>query len=307
MMCPMSDIATRRIDANGLSFEVDECLPDGDATGPLALCLHGFPESKFSWRHQLPVLADLGYRAWAPNLRGYGGSSRPKVVAAYDIDRLVGDVEGLIAASGATETVLIGHDWGALIAWHCAMRNIDTLTSLVIMNVPHPSRYSEDIKTNPKQLRKSWYIAFFQLPKVPEWFLTRRGAAAVRDVFADTVIDKGRFPEGVLQHYCDNALLPGAATAMINYYRALARAGRRFRAPDPARVSVPTLIVWGEEDMALEKSLVPGTERFVDDLTVLYLPGVSHWVQQEAPETVNAMLGAWLTGQPVPEAQRSTG
>lgn len=296
-----ADVVTRRIEANGLSFEVDEIAPAGASTGRLALCLHGFPESKFSWRFQLPLLAGLGYLAWAPDLRGYGGSSRPRGVAAYDIDRLVADVEGLIAASGATETLLIAHDWGAIIAWHCAMRRIRTLSRLVIMNVPHPTRFAEDIASNPAQRRKSWYVAFFQLPWLPEFALTRNGARAIGEAFVGMAVDKSRFPEAVLDHYRANARAPGAMTAMVNYYRAAWR-GRARMTPAQNTVEVPTLIVWGKEDSALEASLVPGTERFVADLTVRYLPGVSHWVQQEAPETVNIMLEAWLTGRPVPEA-----
>jgi pimeloyl-ACP methyl ester carboxylesterase len=288
----MVDIVTRRIQANGLEFEVDEAK-GGDGSR-LALCLHGFPESKFSWRFQLPLLADLGYLAWAPNQRGYGASSRPKGVSAYDIDNLVADVEGLIAASGAKETLLIAHDWGAIIAWHCAMRRIKTLTRLVIMNVPHPRRFAEDIRKNRAQQKKSWYVAFFQLPWLPEWFLTRNQAKAVGDAFHGMAVDKSRFPDEVLRHYRDNALQPGAATAMVNYYRAARKAGSKRMAPEPGTVDIPTLIVWGEEDSALEKSLVPGTERFVKDLTVRYLPGVSHWVQQEAPEKVNAILEEWL-------------
>ncbi|MFN3522129.1 MAG: alpha/beta fold hydrolase [Phenylobacterium sp.] len=294
-------VVTRRIAANGLTFEVDEAAPPGGSDGRLALCLHGFPESKFSWRFQLPLLAKLGYLAWAPNLRGYGGSSRPKGVAAYDIDRLVADVEGLIAASGARETLLVAHDWGAIIAWYCAMRRIRTLTRLVIMNVPHPARFAEDIAVNPKQRRKSWYVAFFQLPWLPEFALSRNGARPVGQAFVGMAVDKSRFPEEVLEHYRANARQPGALTAMINYYRAAWR-GRDRMTPAQNTVEVPTLIIWGKEDSALEASLVPGTERFVPDLTVRYLPGVSHWVQQEAPETVNAMLEAWLTGRPVPEA-----
>lgn len=294
-------ITTRMVAANGLSFEVDECLPEGASdTAPLALCLHGFPESKFSWRFQMPVLAGLGYRVWAPNLRGYGGTSRPKGVAAYSIDNLVADVEALIGASGAKETLLIAHDWGAIIAWHCAMRKIKTLTRLVIMNVPHPSRFMEDIKTNKAQRKKSWYVAFFQLPFLPERMMTRRGAEAVGNAFLVMAVDKSRFPEPVLAHYRANALIPGAMTAMVNYYRAAFRNRARMAPADPT-VTVPTLIVWGEEDAALEKSLVPGTERFVPDLTVRYLAGVSHWVQQEAPERVNAVLEAWLTGKTPPE------
>lgn len=299
-------ISTCRVRANGLAFELDECLPQGGAGDRLALCLHGFPESKFSWRFQLPLLASLGYRAWAPNQRGYGNSSRPEGIAAYDIDHLVADVEALIAASGARETVLIAHDWGAIVAWHCAMRKIKTLTRLVIMNVPHPVRFMEEYASNRKQRRKSWYVVFFQLPWLPEWMLTRRKAKAVGDAFLTMAIDKSRFPTEVLDHYRANALIPGAIKAMVNWYRAARKAGRARMAPKDAEVDVPTLILWGEEDSALEKSLVPGTERFVKDLTVRYLPGVSHWVQQEAPETVNAMLEAWLGGRDVPAAGMPT-
>lgn len=299
-----SNITTRTVEANGLRFEVDECLPDGGDGDRLALCLHGFPESKFSWRYQLPLLAELGYRAWAPNLRGYGQSSRPKGVASYGIDHLVADVEGLIAASGAKETLLIAHDWGAIIAWHCAMRKIRTLTRLVIMNVPHPARFMEDIKTNKVQRKKSWYVLFFQIPWLPERMLTRRNAQGVADAFVGMAVDKSRFPDDVVDEYRRNALIPGGMTAMVNYYRAAGRNRGKMVPPDPT-VTVPTLIIWGEEDAALEKSLVPGTERFVPDLTVRYLPGVSHWVQQEAPETVNIMLKAWLTGDAVPEARQA--
>ena len=116
-------IHTEFVEANGLRFEVDVC-GSGDR---LALCLHGFPEHSISWRHQLPMLADLGYRAWAPNLRGYGNSSRPEGMAAYSIECLMDDVAGLIDASGASETVLIAHDWGAVIAWHFAIRKLRPL------------------------------------------------------------------------------------------------------------------------------------------------------------------------------------
>ncbi|ACB94352.1 alpha/beta fold hydrolase [Beijerinckia indica] len=291
-------VTTRLIEANGLIFEIDECLPANGDTRKLALCLHGFPESKFSWKHQLPLLGTLGYRAWAPNLRGYGGSSRPKSVGAYGLDHLVADVEGLIAASKAEETLLIGHDWGAIIAWHCAMRKIRTLSRLVIMNVPHPTRYIEEIAVNPAQRRKSWYVLFFQLPRIPEFVLTRNKARAISGIILKMAVDRSRFPAEVLDQYRANALIPGAMTAMLNYYRAAFRAGRKAMAPSQNRVEVPTLIIWGEEDGALEKSLVFGTERFVSDLTVRFLPGVSHWVQQEAPETVNAILRAWLTHVP---------
>ena len=131
---------------------------------------------------------------------------------------------------------MIAHDWGAIVAWHCAIRKIATLTGLVIMNVPHPTRFMEEIASNKKQRRKSWYVYFFQLPWLPEWMLTRRKAQGVADAFLGMAVDKARFPAAVLDHYRANALIPGAMTAMINWYRA-ARKARQRLAPAEAQVN----------------------------------------------------------------------
>ena len=288
-------VTTHFVRANGITFEVDQC-GSGDR---LALLLHGFPESKFSWRFQMPLLARLGYRVWAPNLRGYGKTSRPTSVGAYHIDHLVADVAGLIDAAGAKETLLIAHDWGAIIAWQCAIRKVRPLSGLVIMNVPHPACFARELRTW-SQLRKSWYMFFFQLPWLPERLLAARGAEAIGRAFTDMAVDKSRFPADVVDAYRRNALEPGALRAMINYYRAAMRAARPAMNPVPGTVDARTLMIWGEEDSALDKATTLGTEAFVRDLTLRYLPGVSHWVQQEAPEKVNAMLEAWLCGAPVP-------
>ncbi len=292
-------ITQRRVAANGLEFQVAEC-GSGDR---LALCLHGFPECGYSWRHQLPLLARLGYRAWAPDLRGYGASDRPTQVRDYAIERLLDDVAGLIDAAGARETVLIAHDWGGVIAWLFAMRRPRPLARLVIMNIPHPAGFERELRTW-KQRRRSWYAVLFQLPRLPEALLRARGCRAIGEAFRASAIDKSRFPDEVLRVYRDNAARPGALTAMLNYYRAHGIGGgaERQRALGYPRIETPTLLLWGEEDVALCKETTYGTEQWVADLTLRYLPGVSHWVQQEAPETVNAMLEAWLTGQPVPQA-----
>jgi pimeloyl-ACP methyl ester carboxylesterase len=287
------------IEANGLKFHVAAA-----GEGPrLALLLHGFPESWYSWRHQLPLLAQLGYRVWAPDLRGYGETDRPAKLDDYAMEHLLDDVAGLIDASGSGETILIGHDWGAAIAWVFAMQKLRTLERLVIMNVPHP-RAMERSMRRWSQLRRSWYIFFFQLPWLPEKLLGARGAAAIGEAFRRSAIDKTRFPDDVLAVYREAATRPGALTAMLNYYRAMLRGGgaRRLRALGAPRIEIPTLFLWGEEDVALAKHTTYGTDAFVSDLTLRYLPGVSHWVQQEAPEQVNAMLEAWLSGAPVPEA-----
>lgn len=292
-----NEISTRMIEANGLSFETDVC-GEGEK---FALLLHGFPESKFSWRFQMPLLAEMGYTAWAPNLRGYGQSSRPEGVEPYSITHLAQDVAGLIDAKGAKETLLIAHDWGAVIAWWFAIKSIRPLSELVIMNVPHPHCFRRELRSW-SQLAKSWYVFFFQIPGLPEWVTRRNNAEAVQRAFRDMAVDKSRFPPEVTKVYADNALIPGALTAMINYYRAALRTGAAVMVPEPGTVTTRTLMIWGEEDKALGKATTFGTERYVPNLTLRYLPGVSHWVQQEAPETVNAMLRAFLLQQTVPEA-----
>ncbi len=295
----MSDppIHHESVRANGLRFHVAAC-GEGER---LALCLHGFPECWFSWRYQLPLLARLGYRAWAPDLRGYGETDRPARLQDYAIERLMDDVAGLIDAAGATSTVLLAHDWGALIAWYFAMRRLRPLDRLIIMNVPHPAVVERALRTL-RQLRRSWYVFFFQLPWIPERAIAARNYHAIGRAFRGMAIDKARFPEEVLAVFRENAARPGALTAMINYYRALVRGGAaRQRALGYPMIETPTLMIWGEEDAALGKETTYGTEKYVGDLTMRYLPKVSHWVQQEAPETVNTMIEAWLTGRPVPD------
>jgi len=292
-----ANIRTEFVNANGLTFEVDQC-GDGDR---LALCLHGFPECSFSWRYQLPLLAKLGYTAWAPNLRGYGRSSRPKYIRDYALPHLLADVAGLIDAAGKRSTLLIGHDWGGAIAWSFVLQPTRPIERFIALNIPHPARFFAGLYRFP-QLLRSWYIFFFQFPILPELLFTMNDAKAIGDAFRDMAVDKSRFPEEVLAVYRKQALQPGAMTAMINYYRALVR-----RWPDPkqmprTKLDTPTLMIWGERDTALGKELTLGTDELVRDLTLRYLPDVSHWVQQEAPETVNAIIEAWLTGMPVPFA-----
>jgi len=294
----MLDPAIREIDvkANGLRFHMLEA----GAGDRLALFLHGFPELGFSWRNQLPLLAMLGYRAWAPDLRGYGGSDRPQGMREYAIEKLMDDVAGLIDASGAKETVLVAHDWGGVIAWYFALRRIRPLSRLIVMNLPHPAIFERVMRTGWRQRLRSWYVLFFQIPWLPERLFRMRRASAVTGAFRGMAVDKSRFPEEVLDVYRRAALEPGALTAMINYYRALVRGGgaRRQTSLGFPRIDLPTLMIWGEQDSALGKELTYGTEAFVPDLTLKYLPHASHWVQQDAPDDVNAILREWLGAKP---------
>jgi pimeloyl-ACP methyl ester carboxylesterase len=290
-------IRTEFVDAHGLRFEVDKC----GHSDRLALCLHGFPEHSFSWRFQLPMLAELGYEAWAPNLRGYGNSSKPEGISAYALEYLLEDVAQLIDASGAKETVLLAHDWGALIAWYFAIRQQRPLTHLIICNVPHPQAMQQSLGW--EQLKRSWYVMFFQIPGLAERMLGRNNGEAMQDIMRTSAVDKSAFPPEVGGVYRRNAMQPGALTAMINYYRALVRGGgaKRQRELGLPMIETPTLMVWGEDDIALTMETTYGTENYVRDLTIRYLPRVSHWVQQEQPEAVNAMIEAFLGGTQVPE------
>jgi pimeloyl-ACP methyl ester carboxylesterase len=287
------------VKANGLRFHVATC-GRGER---LALFLHGFPEGWFSWRHQMPLLARLGWHCWAPDLRGYGASDRPSHWRDYAIENLMEDVAGLIDASGAESTLILCHDWGGVIGWNFAMQRIRPLERLVVMNIPHPLAAREAFGL--RQLRRSWYAFFFQIPWLPEKLLGANGARAIGRALRRSAVDPSRFPDEVVAVFREEASRPGALKAMIDYYRALVRGGgtarlRRIRTPN---IEVPTLLLWGEEDVALGVELTHATRRYVDDLTLRYLPGVGHFVQQEAPETVNALLEAWLTGQDVPQPQ----
>ena len=298
------------VDAGEVRLETFECVAaDGPDPGRLALCLHGFPEHAHAWRHQLEPLAALGYRVWAPNLRGYGNSSRPPRMRDYALEHLLDDVAALVDASGAEETVLVAHDWGAIIAWYFAIRRVRPLARLVIMNVPHPEPVAREFRVNPQQRRSSWYTLFFQLPLLPERVLTRNGAEGVAELFRTGTVREGAIADEDAEVFARNVRQPGAAKAMIDYYRAMGRGGgaaRQRRLGHP-QLDVPTLLVWGEQDVALRKASTYGTEHWVSPLTIRYLPHCSHWVQQDDPELVNAMLVAFLEDRPVPHADGARG
>lgn len=288
------EIRTQFVEANGLRFEVLAC---GNG-GKLALLLHGFPEQAYSWRHQLPLLARLGYTAWAPNLRGYGRSSRPTRVQDYLMGRLLADVAGLIDAAQKESTLLIGHDWGGMLAWMFALQALRPLDRLVVMSMPHPLLFARGLRHWP-QLRKSWYILAFQIPWLPEKLLAMRGGRPLGDLLRRAAVDKRRFPDELLRVYREAARQPGAITAMLNYYRANFGWFRGRRRVEENRslaekLSTPTLLLWAEEDVAFRNELVHGTEALVSDLTLRTLPGVGHFIQQEAPETVNTEIEQWL-------------
>ena len=292
----LPEVQTITVQANGLQFEVDT-MGEGDR---LVLCLHGFPEHSVSWRFQMPFLAELGYRVWAPNLRGYGNSDAPKGVKNYQLEVLMEDVGALIDAANASEVILMAHDWGAVIAWHFAMREIRPLKQLVICNVPHPVPAMKAMGSGLEQLKKSWYIFFFQLPWFPERMMAR---GSMGDLIRSSASAPENYSSDVVALFEENGSRPENLTAMVNYYRALVRGGgsARQRKLGFPKIETPTLMLWGEDVMALSMATTFGTDAHVSDLTLRYFPGISHWVQQDAPVEANAMLKAFLAGDAVPQ------
>ncbi len=259
-------------------------------SGPLLLFLHGFPDFWFSWRHQIPEFA-TDHQVVALDMRGYNDSEKPASRGAYRVRDLVADVAGVITTLGRGKATLVGHDWGGAVAWATANSRPELLDRLVVMNLPHPALFAQGLRS-PSQLLRSSYMVFFQLPLLPELALTMNNAALVAQIFRDSLVDRSAITDAELDRYRQAMLKPGAATAQLNYYRNLF--GRGGPARDYRVLEMPTLLIWGEADRVLGKELTYGTEKYVKNLTIRYIPDCGHFVHQEQPAVVNAELRAWL-------------
>ncbi len=254
------------------------------------LFLHSFPEFWYSWRYQLDAFA-AHYTCVALDLRGYNDSDKPAGIEPYRMEVLIEDVRSAMVALGHEQMVLVGHDWGGAIAWAFAYAHPEVLQSLIVMNIPHPAKFAEGLRP-PQQLLRSWYIGIFQLPWLPEWLLQAGDYWLIQQIFQGMAVDKTAFSDDDLRAYKAAAAQPGALTAMVNYYRALDLGGR-WQQPWGV-LDVPTLLIWGEEDAALGKELTLGTDDYVSNLQLRYIPQCSHWVQQEQPGQVNALMAEFL-------------
>ncbi|MFC7076999.1 alpha/beta fold hydrolase [Haloarcula halophila] len=283
-------------ETNGVTLHT---VTAGPEDGDLVVLLHGFPEFWYAWHHQIEPLAEAGYRVVAPDLRGYNCSEKPEGVRAYDIDELVADVVGLIDGISRDTAHVVGHDWGGLLAWYVAARG-DVVDRLAILNAPHPSAYERALRSSPTQVAKSWYVFFFQLPILPEAAFRARDFRVIEEMLTDTAVRADAFSETDIRYYKTALGRPGALTAAVNYYRAMARRSARrllTRAGAPELpVERPTLLLWGEQDRALDVSLTEGLDRWVSDLRIERFPDASHWVQFDAPERVTDSLLAHLAG-----------
>ena len=260
--------------------------------GPLVLLLHGFPECWVSWRNQMPALAAAGFRAVAPDLRGYGKSDKPPGLDAYRIEVLARDVARLVEALGAERAHVVGHDWGGAVAWFFAMWHPERLDRLAILNAPHPSRYSRARKL-PRQWLRSSYILFFQIPWLPEALLRAGDSLVLRQLFRYDPERPGAYTAGDIDEIVAAAREPGALTGMLAWYRAMIQRPTHTRWKP---ISRPVQVVWGEKDRYLLRDIAEPGRDWVPDLRFAPIPEASHWVQADAPEKVNGLLIDFLRG-----------
>lgn len=264
-------------------------------SGDLVLLLHGFPEFWYSWRHQIPALANR-FRVVVPDLRGYNDSDKPST--GYDLATLTDDMRGLAAHFGTDPVAVVAHDWGGAIAWHWAQHFPNEIRRLAVLNSPHPACFRRELLSNIEQLRRSWYMFAFQVPFLPEWILQRNLGDWVRRVFQETSVRKGAFTSQDLKHYQEALEKPGSLTAAINYYRQVLHFNTlRGLFLEPMRqILAPTMLIWGEDDFALSRSLTEDMDPlFTQPLRREFIPECGHWSQQEAPQTVNRLLLDFLS------------
>jgi pimeloyl-ACP methyl ester carboxylesterase len=270
------------IDTNGIKLHV---MQAGDKNSAPVLMLHGFPEFWYAWHDYITPLSEAGYRVILPDQRGYNLSDKPEGSAAYRTDILVDDMIGLMDALGHEQVRLVGHDWGAIVAWYLAMWYPERIEQLVIANVPHPKVFKNFLKNSPKQMLKSWYAGMFQIPVLPEM----AARANNWQLFANVMREVPGITEREVRLYQQAWSQPGAMTAMINWYRAMVR--HETQAPtDNIRITVPTLMLWGQQDFALSYEMAIPSIKMCDNGYLIPFPDANHFVQHEKSEEVTNIL-----------------
>ena len=262
--------------------------------GPLVVLLHGFPEFWYSWRHQIPALADAGFRVIALDQRGYNTSEKPPGVRSYRIEALVDDVAALILQAGESRAVVVGHDWGGGVAWMVPMLRPEVVDKLIVLNAPHPRALQREMRT-VEQLRKSWYILFFQLPILPEVAFRLGKYRLLERQMTREPKRPGAFSDEDIAAYKEAIAQPGALTAAINYYRAAVRRNPAEVLRMLRQIDSPTLLIWGEDDPYLGIKLTEGLVEWVPDIRVERIANASHWVQVDAAERVNQLMIDFLS------------
>jgi pimeloyl-ACP methyl ester carboxylesterase len=321
----MSDVKHRTVETNGIRMHFAE-----QGTGPLVVLCHGFPESWYSWRHQLQALADAGFQAVAPDMRGYGQSDRPEEIEKYTLLHLVGDMVGLLDALGAETSVIVGHDWGAPIAWHAALLRPDRFRAVIGLSVPfRPRAPARPTTLMPHTADALFYQLYFQSPGVAEAEFEHDPRLSIRSMLYSASGDAPRGARGetigmvprqggfMTAMVNPASLPPWFGEADVNFYAAeFARTGFRgglnwYRNIDRnwellapfagARVTVPALYIAGDRDLVVAfrgmDQLIPNLSKFVPQLRgTIMLPGCGHWTQQERAREVNAAMIDFLRG-----------
>jgi epoxide hydrolase 4 len=282
------DLEHSYIETNGIRLHVVQAGPQ---SGTPVVLLHGFPEFWYGWRLQIPALVEAGCRVIIPDQRGYNLSDKPEGVKTFSMDELVKDVIGLIDALGYEKVNLVGHDWGAAVAWVVANQHPERLHRLGILNVPHPEVMKRFLKRDLEQLRRSWYILFFQLPWLPEALMRAQDWSAMIRALRDSG-KTHTFTDEDIDKYKEAWSQPGALTAMLNWYRAAAR----YQMPDmkDALIRVPTLMMWGMKDVALSHRLARPSMDYCEEGNLILFPEATHWVQLDEADSVNHYLADFL-------------
>jgi epoxide hydrolase 4 len=278
------DLRERYIETNGIKLHVMET---GPKDGPMILFLHGFPEFWYAWRKQLPYFAEKGYLVVAPDQRGYNLSDKPEGIAAYKIDELAKDIIGLLDAYGRKQIFLVGHDWGASVSWWVALKYPERIQKLVILNVPHPKVMAKNVFTNTAQMQKSWYIFYFQLPGAVDKLAASTNYEWVLNMITSSA-NPGAFTSSELEEYRKAFAQPGAFTAMVNWYRAMIQT--KQEPPKSFDVTVPMILMWGENDVAMLTEMADQSMPYCKQGKLIKFPKVSHWIQHEAADRVNALI-----------------
>jgi pimeloyl-ACP methyl ester carboxylesterase len=278
------------IRTNNINLHV---MTDGPEHGTAVILLHGFPQFHYGWKDQIPALTRAGFRVIVPDQRGYNLSDKPKGISAYDVDVLANDIIGLLDHFGIQKAKLVGHDWGAVVAWTVAINHPERLEKLAILNVPHPDVMTDFVLHNPIQRKKSWYVFFFQLPWLVEWMLGKNDF----EYLARMLVQSGRkntFTDVDVAEHKKAWSQKGALTGMLNWYRAAMRRGLRFalghEKSSARRVQVPTLMLWGKRDGALSSDMAQPSIDLCDTGGLIFYEKATHWVQNDASMEVNQKL-----------------
>ena len=286
-----SPLESRVLHTNGISLHV---VLAGPASGKPLIFLHGFPEFWLAWRGQIDRFVASGYRVIVPDQRGYNLSEKPAGIASYSIDLLAKDVVGVLDSVAGCKAFVVGHDWGAVVAWHLAARYSDRVSRTAILSAPHPRIFIRNLTTNPSQLQRSWYLFLFQVPWLPEYVLRRRDWALLVRELRNTS-PPGVFSGSDLELYKESWAKKGALTAMLNWYRAALFRPSRFALDSQAsRIKVPVLLIWGKHDQLLHETMARESLQYCDGGQLEMLAGATHWVQHEQPAQLNNLLSQFF-------------